>query len=153
MARKEVKIQVNSDIADVAPLESGNRFFDQLKAEVAKIYLEGITMGEAEKLAAKFLHAQMQVSELIQGRDLDTRLKKSGVETIESQVLLEETRKHEKKPSESILNATAATDLTVNAAKDSYYRAVTETEGLKRLYDMLHEAHIYCRGIAKGMNG
>jgi hypothetical protein len=152
MARKTVESQTPEQVAPETVQSSsvGSVAVAELKADVLRIYEESITIPEAERLAAKFLYAQMEISDEIKTKDLDARMRKAGVETTESQVLLDEIAKHDKKPSDSILTAIVATSSIVNEAKDSMFRAQTETEALKRLYEMLKDAHIFCRGIAKG---
>lgn len=126
------------------------RSYAGLKEDVLRIYEESISITEAERLSAKFLHAQMEISEEIKRKDLDARMKKAGLETMESKVLLDEIAKHDKKPSDSVLSAVVATNEQVNASKNAMFEAQTETEALKRLYEIFKDGHIFARGIAKG---
>lgn len=148
MARKAVEAKQEETSAPQAG--EVNTSFEELKKDVLRIFEESITIPEAERLAAKFLYAQMIVSEEIKGADLECRLKKAGVKTMSSKVYLDEVAKHEKKPSDTLLDNIVATNAEVNTNQDLFDRAQVHLEALKRLFEMLRDAHIFCRGIAKG---
>jgi hypothetical protein len=60
----------------------------QLETKIQKSYEEGITLEDAEKLAAEFLHAMMQISQQLKSLDLDARMKKAGLKSIKAATYL-----------------------------------------------------------------
>ncbi len=113
-------------------------------------YESGTTLDEAEKLAARFLHAQMQVSTALQEIDLTARMAKSGVKAVRAAVYLSEVQKAEKKPSDVLLGATVDSDELVTSEQNRLDTAEVERDALERYYSIFQNAHIYYRGIAKG---
>lgn len=124
--------------------------WDQLTDKIKAAYESGVTASEAEKLAAEFLHAQLTVSTELAKRDLDARMRKSGVKAVRSAVRTEEVKKYDKKPTESALDDVINLNSTVQTEQDALDTAEVERDELERLYDIFHESHIYFRGIAKG---
>ena len=53
-----------------------------LEQEIQTSYEQGVSMVDAERLAGKFLAAQIKVSDELKKSDLDARLRKSGVKSI-----------------------------------------------------------------------
>lgn len=126
------------------------KFYSDLQKKIEATYTEGVTVDEAEKLAAEFLHAQMVVSSELRQLDLDARMRKSGVKAIRSAVYLAEIKKHDKKPSDVQLSAIVDSDDIVDREQQDYDTAEANKAELERLYDIFLNAHIYFRGIAKG---
>jgi len=112
----------------------------QLESEIQQSYEEGVTLEQAEKLAGKFLKAQMQVSAELTKADLDSRMRKSGVKAVRAAIYLDIVSKGDKKPTEA----------TVSSEQDSYDRAEVTKAELERYYDIFVNAHIFYRGVAKG---
>lgn len=126
---------------------------EQLEAKIQSSYEEGVTMEVAEKLASEFLYAQLQVSSELRKADLDSRMKKSGVKAIKAAVLLNEIKAHDKKPSDSVLQAMVDSDELVIGEQKAFDEAETNRDELQRYYDVFNNSHIHFRGIAKGSFG
>lgn len=132
-----------------APVSSDSEF-GALRAIVERAHAEGTTLDEAEKLAARFLAAQMQVAEELASLDLEARVKKNGLKAIKSAAYMAEATKGEKKPSEGFLENVVNLDKTVAVAQDTFDRADARKESLLLYMGIFKDAHIYFRGIAKG---
>ncbi len=142
-----------AEAGPVKTSENANSVFSQFKelqADVLSAYEQGVSLPEAEKLAAKFLHAQMQASDLLMEFDLSSRMKKNGYKTLRAKSYLDIVQGAEKKPTEAQIDAQISTTPEVNQAQDAYERAEIDAEGLQRYFDIFRDAHIYFRGIAKG---
>lgn len=132
----------------MAQTEFQNMVVD-LTAEIEKAYSDSPTMEEAEKLAARFLSAQIKVAEELAIADLDRRMRKRGAKAIRSAVRTEETRKHDKKPTEGQLDDICNLSEIVQSEEEAFDSAEVDTELLKNYLNVFQEAHIYFRGIAK----
>lgn len=124
--------------------------YKQLENDIIKAYEEGVTLDEAERLAAKFLAAQLQVSELLKKADLDSRMRKSGVKSIRAAVYLSIVQNSEKKPTESHIEHSMNLDELVTKEQEAFDTAETQKAELERVFDIFSNAHIYFRGLAKG---
>ena len=127
-----------------------NEFCKELETTIKNSYEEGTTLDEAEKLAAKFLFAQIQVSNHLKSADLDTRMRKSGVKAVRAAVYADTCAKHEKKPTVDALEHALNSNGLVNEQQQELDKAEVSKNELERLYDVFSNAHIYYRGIAKG---
>jgi hypothetical protein len=87
--------------------------FSELEKDIQNAYEGNVTIEEAERLAAKFLGAQMQVAAKLMKADLDARMKKSGLKAVKGTRYLEEAAKGEKKPSDVLIGAVLDTDKLV----------------------------------------
>lgn len=123
---------------------------DELKNKIVKSYQEGVTLEEAERLAAEFLSAQLHLAEELRVSDLDARMRKSGLKTIKSSVRQEELKKHDKKPTENHLEDVVNLSEVVVAEQQSLDEAEVQRDYHRATYDIFREAHIYFRGISKG---
>lgn len=133
--------------AAVSKLQS---LFKELESKIERTYTDGVTLEEAEKLAAKFLGAQLKVSSALRTVDLDSRMRKSGVKAIRAAVYLKELEGKDKKPTEAQLSASIDTNEVVASEQDGFDTAEVDKAELQRYYDIFLNAHIYYRGIAKG---
>lgn len=124
--------------------------FEELEADIRNAYEEGVTIDQAERLAAKFLHAQMQVSAQLTAADLDARMKKSGVKAIRAAIYLEEAKKGDKKPSDVMLEALINRNDLVTGEQQAFDEAEVSRDQLQHYMNVFKEAHIYFRGISKG---
>lgn len=124
--------------------------WDALIEKIKNSYESGVTQLEAEKLAAEFLHAQLELAKELQDADLDSRMRKSGLKALRSGLRLEETKKHEKKPTEGALEDLVNTNKIAQDEQDALDSAEVKVETLERYYAIFKEAHIYYRGIGKG---
>lgn len=123
---------------------------EELTNEIKSAYESSVTVEEAEKLAGKFLYAQIQVSEELKTADLDSRMRKAGLKSLRSAIYMDVCAKAEKKPTEAGIDALINTDTLAMDAQKSFDNAESDKEGLERYYNIFREAHIFFRGIAKG---
>jgi hypothetical protein len=130
--------------------EKLQKLCDELTLDIQKAYEEQVSMSEAERLAAKFLGAQLTVANALQVADLDARMRKSGLKAIKSQVRVDETKKHEKKPTEGALEDAVNLSSEVRDEQDDFDKAETNVNLLKNYYDTFMAGHVFFRGIAKG---
>lgn len=130
-----------------------DNFLDVCKelTEVLQVtYEEGVTLEQAERLAARFLHAQIQASQELAGADLDARMRKTGVKAIKAAVYMKGATSGDKKPSDVLLLAQVDMDKIVQDEQQSYDQAEVRTDQLRNYLQIFKEGHIYYRGIAKG---
>lgn len=131
-------------------MKNFKNFCNQLESKIQTTYEEGVTLEQAEKLAAEFLYAQMAVSNELKNQDLDARMKKSGLKAIRAAVYTDACSKLDKKPTENALENILNTDGNVQTAQDEFDQAEVNRDELLRYYNIFREAHIYYRGISKG---
>lgn len=125
-----------------------------LESKIQGAYESGTTMEEAEKLAAEFLYAQLQVSSELKRIDLSARMRKSGVKAVRAAVYLDKRQVSEgKPPTEAALAAMVDSDTLVTGEQDGLDKAEVDRDSLERFYSIFSNAHIYFRGIAKGNFG
>lgn len=122
----------------------------ELEQVIINSYTEGVTMEDAEKLAARFLGAQMQVAAALSKCDLDARMKKIGLKRIKAQSYLDAASKGDKKPSDVLLNNVVDTDELVAAEQKEFDASEVNAELLQNYLNIFKEGHIYFRSIAKG---
>lgn len=125
----------------------------ELETIIQNSYIEGVTLEEAEKLAANFLHAALQVSSELSKADLNARTRKSGVKAVRAAIYLDTVQNSEKKPTEAQIAALIDTNAIVAGEQSSLDSADVLKAELERLYDTFNNAHIYYRGVAKGSFG
>lgn len=126
------------------------KYCDELEKNIQDAYEAEITMQDAEKLAAKFLGAMMQVNKFLRPAVLDSKMRKSGLKAICSAVRVAEIQKHDKKPTEGALDDAVNLEEVVQKEREAQDVAEADTEMLKNYMDIFKEAHVYFRGIAKG---
>lgn len=124
-----------------------------LEKKIQNAYTEGVTMEEAEKLAAEFLFAQIRISEALKTADLSARMRKSGVKAVRAAVYLDGAKQGDKKPSDVLLQAQVDTNELVSGEQDALDQAEVERDELERYYNIFQNGHIYFRGVAKGAFG
>lgn len=130
--------------------EQFTQTIQQLTDEIKAAYESSVTIEEAEKLAGKFLHAQLLVAEKLHQADLDARMRKSGVKALKAAVYLEAATKTEKKPSDVMLMALVDSDKLVLDEQGSFDKAEVDKNALENYLSVFREAHIFFRGVAKG---
>lgn len=123
---------------------------EELTAAIQSSYEQGVTMEEAEKLAAKFLYGQIQVAEKLQVANLDSRMKKTGVKAIRAGVYMAEATRSDKKPSDVLLGALVDQAEAVITAQDLFDKAEVENDMLENYFNIFREGHIYFRGVSRG---
>lgn len=121
-----------------------------LEGDIQRSYTEGVTVGEAEKLAGQFLHAQMQVSEHLKKVDLDAKMRKTGVKAVRAAIYMEAATKDPKKPSDVMLEAIVNLNDVVQAEQTSLDEAEVNRDNLERYYNIFRDAHVHFRTIARG---
>lgn len=121
-----------------------------LEAKIEAIYVSGLSIDEAEKLAAELLHIQFALSEALKKVDLDARMRKSGVKAIRAAIYMEASTKTDKKPTEAALASIVDMSKLVQDEQKNLDEAEVERDHLKRLNDIFINGHIFCRGVAKG---
>lgn len=124
--------------------------FQKLTNKIKDSYETGVTMEEAEKLAGEFLHAQLEVASQLKVADLDARMRRSGVKAVKAGVYLDAVQKSDKKPSDVMLTAIVDTDETVKTEQDAYDASEVDKDYLENVLNILRDAHIHFRTIAKG---
>lgn len=124
--------------------------YNELTDEIKKAYESNVTLEEAEKLASKFLYAQILISDEIRSVDLDCRMKKSGVKAVRAAVYLEEACKGDKKPSDVMLGALVDRNELVIGEQTSFDEAEVNKDALYNALSILKEAHVHFRQISKG---
>lgn len=130
-----------------------NLNLEELISGIQKSYESGITIEEAEKLAGKFLNAQIQVANELQKVDLDSRMKKSGVKAVKAAVYMEAAIKTDKKPSDVMLEQLINKNEIVASQQELLDIAEVEKDKLYNYLSIFREAHIHYRSIAKGSFG
>lgn len=121
-----------------------------LESKIQEAYTKGVTLEEAERLAAEFLHAQLWISAQLKKADLDSRMKKSGVKAIRAALYLETVKSSDKKPTEAAIDATLNSNELVIGEQRLLDEAEVDKAELERYYDVFANAHIFFRGVSKG---
>jgi hypothetical protein len=124
-----------------------------LEDKIVNSYTTGVSLDEAEKLAAEFLYAQLAVSAELTKSGLDSRMKKSGLKAVRAAIYMDASTKGEKKPTEAALAALVDMNELVQGEQRGFDEAEIEADELERFYNIFREAHIFYRGIAKGSLG
>lgn len=122
----------------------------ELEKDIQNAYESSPTIEDAEKLAAKFLTAQIECGRALSSADLDSRMQKSGLKGIKAAVYMDAATKSEKKPTEAMLAAIVDTDRIVQESQDGFDRADVHKNELANYLDVFKNAHIYFRSLAKG---
>lgn len=129
------------------------QFCQELETEIIKSYESGVSLEEAEKLAGKFLHGQIKVSNELKARDLDARMRKSGLKAVRAAVYTDICAKADKKPTEGQLDHMLNMHDLVSSEQDALDTAEVDRDALERYYNIFANAHIFLRGVAKGSFG
>lgn len=123
---------------------------EELTNEIKNSYEDSVSIEQAEKLAARFLHAQLIISGELSKKDLDSRMKKSGVKVIRAAIYLEEAKKTEKKPSDVMLEALVNSNDLVHSEQSRLDEAEVSRDELHNYLNIFKECHIYFRAIGRG---
>lgn len=127
-----------------------SKIYKEIEQAITSAHQEGITLDQAERLAAKTLSAQIQVSEELTSIDLQARMAKSSVKAIKAAVYINIVGSVEKKPTEAAISAIIDSDELVTSSQNTLDKFEVDRDSLHRYYDIFREAHIYFRGVAKG---
>lgn len=128
-------------------------FCKELETQIISAYETSVTIEEAEKLAAKFLHAQMLIADELKVKDLDARMRKSGVKAIKAAVYMENATKGDKKPSDVMLGSIVDMSELVQNAQTGFDEAEVDADSLRNYLNIFKEGHIYFRNVARGSLG
>ncbi len=154
MARKAVQLSSAPSAREESSSEETSSQvhgeFGDLALDVQRAYENGTTLDEAEKLAAKFLGAQLTIAAELATTDLDSRMKKNGLKAVKSAVYMTEATRGEKKPSEGMLENHVNLSELVQGEQNRFDTADARKESLLLYFGIFKDAHIYFRGIAKG---
>jgi len=122
----------------------------QLESKIQASYEQGVTVDDAEKLAAEFLYAQLQVSGELKKSDLNSRMWKSGTKALKAAVYLDIVQKSEKRPTEAHMTAQIDSNELITKQQDGLDAAEVARDELERYYNIFLNAHIHYRGVSKG---
>ncbi len=109
-------------------------------------------MEEAEKLAAKFLSAQLRLANELRTADLDSRMRKAGLKAIKASVYLAAATIVDggKKPTEAALAAMVDSNEIVSGEQSAFDKAECDRDLLQNYFNVFREAHVFFRGISRG---
>lgn len=127
-----------------------NAICEKLKVSIEQAYDQGVTMAEAEKLAALTLQARLMLSDSIKTADLDARMRKNGVKAVRANVYMDEITKHDKKPAEAFLENAVNLSALVLEEETAFAEAETERNRLESYLDIFKDAHVFFRQVCKG---
>lgn len=131
-------------------MKNFSEFCKQLEDKIKNSYEEGVTLEQAEKLAAEFLYAQMVVSNELKKSDLDSRMKKTGLKAVEAAVYASLSEDTTKKRTVDALKHAVNLEVVVQDEQNNFDKSEVNTDELTRYYHIFREAHIHYRGISKG---
>lgn len=122
----------------------------ELRQAIESAYEQGVTVPEAEKLAARTLTVRLELADEIKVTSLDAKMKRHGVKATRANAYMDEMAKHDKKPAEAFLEN--AVNLSEAVANEEMAHAEAEAEFQKLIayLDVFKDAHLYFRNIAKG---
>lgn len=123
---------------------------DELKADIQRVYEESVTIPDAEKLAAKFLGAQMDLASALRNTDLDSKMRKSGLKAIKAAVYMEAATKTDKKPSDVMLDHIINLDSVVAGEQLRLDESEVDRDELQNYLNIAKDGHLYFRAISKG---
>jgi len=124
----------------------------KLETKIIASYEEGVTLEQAERLAGEFLAAQLRVSAELKVKDLDSRMRKTGLKAAKAVVYMD-CGKSETKLTEAGKAAVVDSDEAIISEQLHLDKAEADKSELERYYDIFLNAHIYFRGVAKGSFG
>lgn len=124
--------------------------FQELTDILQSAYESSVTIDEAEKLAARFLHAQIQVAEELASLSLDARMRKSGVKAIRAAIYMQHATASERKPSDVLLEATVNMNDLVQGEQEAYDASEVQADRMQNYFNIFREAHIFFRGVSRG---
>lgn len=125
----------------------------QLEAKIINTYTSGVSLEEAEKLAAEFLGAMLLVSDELKKADLSARMHKTGVKAVRAALYQDAVKGQDRKPTETAIQSSIDSNDTLISEQNSYDSAEVDKASLDRYYDIFSNSHIFFRGVAKGSFG
>lgn len=125
-------------------------YLEELTQDIQNAYESSPTIEEAEKLAAKFLSAQILVGSHLAKADLNARMRKSGLKAIRAAVYMDAVSKADKKPSDTMLENIVNQDEIVSNEQRAFDEAEVYRNELQNYLSVFKDGHIYFRSLAKG---
>lgn len=127
-------------------------FYEELENDIKNAYEKGVGPDEAERLAAKFLLAQLSAGQELSNLDLSARMKKTGLKACKAEAYLQYAKVtgDAKKPTEAALSAMIDSDKTVLEEQDGLDKAEVQRDLLENYLAVFQEAHLYYRALLKG---
>ncbi len=138
------------DSTPLAPLDTLQAELEECRRIITEAYGSPVSIDDATLYAARFLATQMTVADELQKTELDARMRKNGVKVVSSKAYLDEVARHDKKPSDTLLENTVASHELVKREQEALARAEVRANYLDNYYNILKDGHIFFRGIAKG---
>lgn len=123
---------------------------EELTQALKDSYQQGVSLEDAEKLAGKFLYAEILVSDELRKADLNSRVRKQGVKALRAALYMEEAKKTDKKPSDTWIEAAVNMNELTSSEQNGLDEAEIERDRLQSYFNIFKEGHIFMRGIAKG---
>lgn len=123
-------------------------FCKELETIIQGAYENGVTMEEAERLAARFLFAQIKLSEALKERDLSSRMRKSGVKAVRA-ALYTDIKSKADKITEAAITALLDSNELVSGEQTAFDEAEVERDELERMFDICSQGHVYFRQVSK----
>lgn len=127
-----------------------SKTYDELKEAIKKATDEGVSIPDAERLAAKTLTARIELSEEIKTQAIDAKMKRLGVKAVQAETYKKATEGVEKKPTEAALIHTINLNPEVIQEEINHAEAEAELEYKQSLLEIFKDAHLYFRSIMKG---
>ncbi len=125
----------------------------QLEAKIIQTYTTGVSLEEAEKLAAEFLSAMLMVSDELKKADLSARMRKTGVKAVRAALYQDAVKGQDKRPTVDAINYFIDSSDTYISEQNGYDEAEVDKASLDRYYDVFNNAHIFYRGVSRGNFG
>lgn len=128
------------------------QFCAEIEIQISDSYTSGISMVEAESLAAKMLYAQLAVSDELKKLDLDARMKRAGLKSIKAAVYSNACSVEGKRPTEAALENIVVSNPAVLKAQQALDEAEVERDSFERYLGIFKECHVFYRLVSKGGN-
>lgn len=127
-------------------------FYEELEQDIRNAYLEPVSPDQAERLAAKFLLAQLEAGRELAALDLDARTKKTNLKAFKAVVYLQHASPADggKKPTEAALAALVDSDRLVTQEQNGWDTAEVERNKLENFLSVCRDGHLYFRALARG---
>lgn len=125
----------------------------ELETIIQNAHENSLTLDEAEKASANFIHAMMQVSFELSKADLNARTRKSGVKAVRAAIYLDIVQKSDKKPTETAIESMINIDPLVASEQAALDDAEVLKAELERLWDVYNQSVFHFRNSSKGAHG
>lgn len=123
-----------------------------LNNELRAVYEDKYEQDRAERTAAGFLSAQMDLAYFISSAELHSKQMKSELEFVSADAYFQLKSKATGKVTEASLQQELHKHPDVVKARENLNKAESEIKKWNLLFSSLKEGHIFFRGIGKGKN-